>query len=135
VFSLGPPVITGPGVLPRQTSYSMLILPFTHGFAPVGRPSRNWHTQRETVGLFSGLSDDQLQRLIDISREEVFHDGDIIFEQGADGDKLYFVSEGQVEIRIRSFPDGPERSEIYSPTGRNAPKSTWGADRFLAKWP
>lgn len=72
----------------------------------------------KAVGLFSGLSDDQLQRLIDISTEEIYHDGDIIFEQGAEGDKLYFISDGQVEIRIRKSPDEPERSQVYLGRGQ-----------------
>jgi CRP-like cAMP-binding protein len=70
------------------------------------------------VGLFSGLSDEQLQHLIDISTEEIYQDGAIIFEQGTEGDKLYFVSDGQVEIRIRKSPDEPERSQVYLGRGQ-----------------
>ena len=70
------------------------------------------------VGLFSGLSDTQLQRLIDISREEIYHDGDVIVEQGTEGDKLYFIHEGQVEIRIRKSPSDPERSQVYLGRGQ-----------------
>ena len=72
----------------------------------------------KAVGLFSGLSDEQLQRLIDISQQETYDDGDVIFEQGADGDKLYFISEGQVEIRIRKSREGPERSQVFLGRGQ-----------------
>jgi len=72
----------------------------------------------KTVGLFSGLSEEQLQRLIAISQEEIFNEGDIICEQGAEGDKLYFISEGQVEIRIRKTPQSPERSQVYLGRGQ-----------------
>lgn len=72
----------------------------------------------KTVGLFSGLSEEQLQRLIAISQEEIYNEGDIIFEQGAEGDKLYFISEGQVEIRIRKTPESPERSQVYLGRGQ-----------------
>ena len=76
------------------------------------------HDLMKTIGLFHGLSDDQLQRLIDISQEEVFDEGVVIFNQDDDGDKLYMVSEGQVEIRIRSAPDEPERSQVYLGRGQ-----------------
>jgi len=71
-----------------------------------------------TVHLFSGLSHEQLGRLLAVSEEEVYQDGDIIFEQGAAGDKLYIVSEGQVEIRIRKRPDTPERSHVFLGRGQ-----------------
>ena len=70
------------------------------------------------VALFNGLSDEQLQRLLDISEEEIYYDDEIIFEQGTEGDKLYFISEGQVEIRIRFHPREPERSQVYLGRGQ-----------------
>ncbi len=70
------------------------------------------------VALFNGLSDEQLQRLLDISEEEIYYDDDIIFEQGAEGEKLFFISEGQVEIRIRSHPNEPERSQVFLGRGQ-----------------
>ena len=72
----------------------------------------------KTVSLFNGLSDHQLQRLIDISAEEIFDDEEIIIKQGAEGDKLYFISEGQVEIRVRRRPTEPERSQVYLGRGQ-----------------
>jgi CRP/FNR family cyclic AMP-dependent transcriptional regulator len=72
----------------------------------------------KTVSLFNGLSDHQLQRLIDISAEEIFDDEDIIIEQGAEGDKLYFISEGQVEILVRRRPTEPNRSQLYLGRGQ-----------------
>ena len=72
----------------------------------------------KTVSLFNGLSDHQLQRLIDISTEEIFDDEDIIIEQGAEGDKLYFISEGQVEILVRRRPTEPNRSQVFLGRGQ-----------------
>jgi CRP-like cAMP-binding protein len=72
----------------------------------------------KTVTLFNGLSEQQLQRLLDISEERIFDDEDIIIEQGTEGDKLYFISEGQVEIRIRRRPEEPERSQVYLGRGQ-----------------
>ena len=71
-----------------------------------------------TVGLFNSLSDDQLQRLIDIGEEETYYEDEIIFEQGDEGEKLYFIREGQVEIRLRRHPDEPERSQVYLGRGQ-----------------
>ncbi len=70
------------------------------------------------VGLFSGLTDDQLQRLIDISHQEHYNDADIIFRQGAEGDKLYLIREGQVEILIRRKPHEQERSQVFLGRGQ-----------------
>lgn len=70
------------------------------------------------VGLFNGLSDEQLQRLIDVSQEEIYNDEDIIFQQDAEGDKLYFIREGQVEIRIRKRPNEPEQSQVFLGRGQ-----------------
>ncbi len=70
------------------------------------------------VGLFNGLTDVQLQRLIDISQEECYDDGDVIFRQDSDGDKMYLIREGQVEILIRRSPGEPERSEVFLGRGQ-----------------
>jgi CRP-like cAMP-binding protein len=72
----------------------------------------------KAVELFHGLTDAQLQRLLDISQEVVYHDGDVIFEQGAAGDALYFISEGQVEICIRCTPGTAERTEVFLGRGQ-----------------
>lgn len=71
-----------------------------------------------TVGLFNGLTDEQLQRLLSISQEEIYDDEAIIFYQDTDGDKLYLIREGQVEIRIRRRPHEPERSQVFLGRGQ-----------------
>lgn len=71
-----------------------------------------------SVALFEGLNDEQLQRLVDISDEEVFHDGDVVFEQGATGDRLYFVVEGQVAVRLQHLPDQRPRTQVYLGRGQ-----------------
>ncbi len=71
-----------------------------------------------TIALFDGLTDSQLQRLIDISDEVIFDDGDIVFEQGESGDTLYFVTEGQVEVRLRKSPKQPERTQVFLGRGQ-----------------
>jgi CRP/FNR family cyclic AMP-dependent transcriptional regulator len=70
------------------------------------------------VGLFNGLADKQLQRLIDISQEEMYNDEEIIFRQDSEGDRLYLIREGQVEILIRKRPHEPERSQVFLGRGQ-----------------
>jgi CRP/FNR family cyclic AMP-dependent transcriptional regulator len=70
------------------------------------------------VGLFDGLRDEQLQRLIDISEEEVFNDEEIVFQQYMEGDKLYLIRDGQVEVLIRKRPSEPERSQVFLGRGQ-----------------
>lgn len=52
------------------------------------------------IELCRGLSEAQLQRLADISTTETFGEDEVIFAQGALGDKMYVIGQGQVEIRV-----------------------------------
>ncbi|MBN2304773.1 MAG: cyclic nucleotide-binding domain-containing protein [Anaerolineae bacterium] len=72
----------------------------------------------KAVGLFHGLADDQLQSLIAISQEIRYNDEEVVFRQGSEGDKLYFIREGQVEILIRRQPHEPERSQVFLGRGQ-----------------
>lgn len=71
-----------------------------------------------SVGLFYGLTDAQLQRLIDISEEVYCDDEEVIFRQDDEGDRLFFVREGQVEILIRRRPHEPEHSQVFLGRGQ-----------------
>ncbi len=55
------------------------------------------------VELFRGLDTQQLQHLADISQQETYQTDEVIFNQGDPGDKMYVITQGQVEI---SFDDG-----------------------------
>lgn len=72
----------------------------------------------QTIALFEGLTSDQLQRLIDITDEEILDDGVILFEQGDPGDRLYFITDGQVEVRWRNSPSQPERTQVFLGRGQ-----------------
>ena len=50
------------------------------------------------VQLFSELSDDQLLKFSEIAEEKAYNSGEIILEQGIEGNALYVVKQGQVEI-------------------------------------
>jgi len=76
----------------------------------------------KAADLFIGLTDEQLQRLIDISRETTFGANEVIFAQGDEGDNLYIIRQGQVDIRVESEP-GSSRS-----------RSIWAKDRSSVRW-
>jgi CRP/FNR family cyclic AMP-dependent transcriptional regulator len=58
------------------------------------------------VELFRGLTDAQLDSITAISQRESFDEGALIFEQGSPGDKMYVISVGQVEVRVRERSGG-----------------------------
>jgi CRP-like cAMP-binding protein len=68
------------------------------------------------VDLFHGLNGEQLQRLMTISKREEYHADQIIFSQGNQGDKMYVVTDGQVEIRFRDASG--DHAALYLGTGQ-----------------
>jgi CRP/FNR family transcriptional regulator, cyclic AMP receptor protein len=71
----------------------------------------------KAVELFIGLNEKQLQRLIDISTEMTFKAGEVIFDQGSEGDRLYLIRHGQVEISVENEA-GQRRSQVYLGQGQ-----------------
>jgi CRP-like cAMP-binding protein len=68
------------------------------------------------VDLCQGLDANQVQRLASISQREVYDADQVIFNQGSQGDKMYVVTDGQVEIR---FDDGGgEHAGLYLGSGQ-----------------
>ena len=49
--------------------------------------------------LFQGLSDDELQRLMDMAEPVSLHAGEILIQQGEMGDSAYVVISGEFEIQ------------------------------------
>ena len=52
------------------------------------------------VELFAGMTDDQLQRLVAISRVVEYREGEIVIRQGETGDRLYVIWDGQVAVLV-----------------------------------
>ena len=52
------------------------------------------------VELFSGLSDEQFEKLAGVFDERAYQNGKIIFDQGDEGDRLYIVRTGIVEVVV-----------------------------------
>ena len=48
--------------------------------------------------LFTGLTPDELTKIIDISIKESGKAGEVIFEEGVEGDKFYLLLKGEVRI-------------------------------------
>jgi len=61
--------------------------------------------------LFGELSDDELDKVAALSREEVYEAGTTVFREGALARDLYIVEDGRVviEMQIRLGPGGPGR--------------------------
>src|SRR3972149_10846608 len=55
-----------------------------------------------TLSLFGELSDSDLDKLIDMAEEVVLEQDDVLMEEGAPGDAMYVVLDGNFEISKRS---------------------------------
>ena len=61
--------------------------------------------------VFNGLSDDELQKILSCSREEVFENEDIIQEDSTATSTLYVLLEGRVSVEFEIWPDDmPDQS-------------------------
>src|SRR5689334_16837124 len=52
--------------------------------------------------LFQGLSDDELQQLMDMAEPVLLRAGDVLIKQGDPGDAAYVVIKGEFEIQKQS---------------------------------
>jgi len=59
---------------------------------------------RETE-IFTKLTEDQIRKILKISREVTFAEGEVIMREGEDGDTLYIILEGTVEV-VKSLVRG-----------------------------
>jgi CRP-like cAMP-binding protein len=69
------------------------------------------------VELFTGLDDDQLRRLAAISQVVTYQDGDVVFAQGAPGEELYVIQDGQFEVIVGEDPE-TSRTTVYLGQGQ-----------------
>jgi signal transduction histidine kinase len=51
--------------------------------------------------IFQGLTDDELERIAALCREEVYEAGTVIHEEGSTAQHLYIVQEGKVTLELR----------------------------------
>jgi CRP-like cAMP-binding protein len=65
------------------------------------------------VDIFHELTPDQLEKITQISTEQIFHTGEIILVEGTYSDDLYVILEGEVDILINpSLVGAPEVGEL-----------------------
>lgn len=50
------------------------------------------------VDLFEGLTDQELERVTNICTERLFNPGEMITKEGAEGNELFIITDGFVEI-------------------------------------
>jgi CRP-like cAMP-binding protein len=69
------------------------------------------------VEIFRGLDDVQLERILAISHEQTYDEGAAIFRQYDEGDAIFFIGSGQVEVQMKT-KDGGTRAVIYLGEGQ-----------------
>lgn len=68
------------------------------------------------VALFRTLEEQQLHQIAALLKEQRYHKGEIIFQQGDDGGCVYLISSGRVRIYV-AHDDGREATiRIYGPS-------------------
>lgn len=72
----------------------------------------------KTIGLFEGLNDDQLNRLVEISQQARYDDGDEIIRQGEEGDNFFIIRQGQVEVIVQRPNKQGSDTKIYLGLGQ-----------------
>ncbi len=63
----------------------------------------------EEVDLFAGLLEDELQLVAEICHERQFKGGELLAAEGQQGDRMYVITEGFVEVLLESPPDRQAR--------------------------
>jgi CRP/FNR family transcriptional regulator, cyclic AMP receptor protein len=69
------------------------------------------------VELFQGLNDVQLDQIMKIGHQDVSDVGAVIVAQGSEGEAMYVVGKGQVEIQIES-ESGSKYLAVYLGEGQ-----------------
>ena len=59
--------------------------------------------------LFSGLTDEQLEKIASLAEEVHYQSGDVVVREGETGDEIYVVRDGMVRVMVSrgSIPDVP----------------------------
>jgi len=55
-------------------------------------------TSLHSHSLFGGITEGQIEEIRTFFNEEVFNRGDFIEQEGERGDRIFFITEGEVEI-------------------------------------
>lgn len=63
----------------------------------------------KSIGLFSDLTEDEFDVLCDVMERRVFTSGEDIFKEGEQGQTLYVIKKGEVEVH-KNDPSGQKRT-------------------------
>ena len=72
----------------------------------------------KAVELFDGLTNEQIEALIQISQEESYHEDQTIFAQHDVGDRMYIIRTGQVEVSVQKTPHAVAETKIFLGQGQ-----------------
>lgn len=72
----------------------------------------------KAVELFDGLSNEQIEALIQISQEEAYQEDQTIFAQHDIGDRMYIIRTGQVEISVQKSANTAAETKIFLGQGQ-----------------
>lgn len=88
------------GTLPEPNEHAMIIIEKT--------------VHLHSNPLFSGIEPTRLSALAEQTVLQVFKSGDVIFEEGSDGDQLFLILAGRVSVE-RAGPEGPVVLQVLGP--------------------
>lgn len=69
------------------------------------------------VDMFEGLTEQELRRVAAICREAKYAKGQIVTSQGEEGDEMFIVRDGLVEVTVGEAGEGP-RTVVNLGTGQ-----------------
>lgn len=73
------------------------------------------HHILKAIHLFRGLDEDQVSQVQQIITTETYTTGDIIFQQGSPGDKMYIIGAGLVVVQVAGLKGS---SQLYLGIGQ-----------------
>jgi CRP-like cAMP-binding protein len=76
------------------------------------------HALLQTIGLFEGLDVSQLKRIAELGELMTVDKDTVIFSKGAEGDRLYIVSDGQVKVQIGDDDDLDPSAQVILGRGQ-----------------
>ena len=65
----------------------------------------------QSHALFGGITDENMKAIRKMLKQEHFSEGELIAEEGRQGDRLYFICEGSVEI-LKNVPGQGETEQV-----------------------
>lgn len=59
------------------------------------------------ISFFSGLGEEDLKKIAEVSREKKYKKNTVIFTEGEPGEALYYIKSGKIKV-YRTYEDGKE---------------------------